>query len=215
MDLARAYQSEIRDGVFRKLLQKVKEQDYGAYLRRIRLNRVRAFTSEAVEFDFPVTALIGTNGGGKSTILGGVAIAHKSIRPALFFPKSSVGDETMTNWSIGYDIIDKAKNPGQPVTRSARFKNSKWARDDLIDRPVIYFGIQRTVPAGERREFKRFATIRYKFSGQRQILTQTVQDQVAKVLGKDVSRFMSAHTLGGAQGEPHRLGARPGGAGRA
>ena len=199
-ELAKAYQSEIRDGVFRKLLQKVKEQDYGAYLRRIRLNRVRAFTGEAVEFDFPVTALIGTNGGGKSTVLGGSAIAYKSIRPALFFPKSSVGDETMANWNIGYDIIDKAKNTNQIVPRSARFKNSKWARDDLIDRPVLYFGIQRTVPAGERREFKRFATFHYKFSGQRQVLTQTVQDQVARVLGKDVSKFLSAdvsptHTL--------------------
>lgn len=198
--MAKAFQSEIRDGVFRKLLQKVKEQDFGEYLRRIRLNKVRAFTGEVVEFDFPVTALIGTNGGGKSTILGGAAIAHKSIKPALFFPKSSLGDESMANWFIGYDIIDKAKNPSQALQRSARFKKSKWARDDLIDRSVLYFGIQRTVPAGERREFKRFATFHYKFSGERRELTQTIQEQVAKVLGKNVSKFTSAdvspsHTL--------------------
>jgi len=179
---------------------KVKEQDYGQYLRKIRLNKVRAFQGEAVDFEFPVTALIGTNGGGKSTILGAAAIAHKSIRPALFFPKSSLGDESMANWSIGYEIVDKAKNPTQPVQRSARFKNSKWARDDLIDRPVLYFGIQRTVPAGERREFKKFATFNYSFSGQRIELTQTVQEQVAKILGKDVSKFTkadvsAAHTL--------------------
>lgn len=198
--VARSYQSEIRDSAIRRLVLKVKEQDYGQYLRKIRLNKVRAFQGEAVDFDFPVTALIGTNGGGKSTILGAAAIAHKSIRPALFFPKSSLGDESMANWSIGYEIIDKDKNPTQPVQRSARFKNSKWARDDLIDRPVLYFGIQRTVPAGERREFKKFATFNYNFSGQRIELTQTVQEQVAKILGKDVSKFMRAdvsatHTL--------------------
>ena len=144
------YQSEIRDSAIRNLLAKVKRQDFGAYLRRIRLAKVRAFQGETVEFEFPVTALIGTNGGGKSTILGSAAIAHKAIRPALFFPKSSIGDESMKDWSIGYEIIDKSKNPTQALQRSARFRNSKWARDDLVERPVLYFGIIRTVPAGER-----------------------------------------------------------------
>ena len=149
--MAQRYRPEIRDNVIRDLLQKVKTQNFGIYLRRARLTKVRAFTDEVVEFDFPVTALIGTNGGGKSTVLGAAAIAHKTIRPALFFPKSSIGDEAMSNWSIGYDIIEKNKNPSHPIQRSARFRNSKWVRDDLIDRPVLYFGIQRTVPAGERR----------------------------------------------------------------
>lgn len=186
------YQSEIRDSTIRALADKVKRLDYGQYLRRIRLNKVRAFANEIVEFDFPVTALIGTNGGGKSTILGAAAIAHKTIRPALFFPKSFIGDETMSDWSIGYDIVEKTKNPSQTIQRSARFKRSKWVRDDLIDRPVLYFGIQRTVPAGERREFKKFATVNYPFSGSKFDLGASVQTQVAKVLGKDVSKFQSA-----------------------
>lgn len=113
---------------------------------------MRAFTGEEVEFDFPVTALIGTNGGGKSTVLGAAAIAYKAIRPALFFPKSSLGDQSMANWSIGYELIEKSKNPTQTIQRRARFLNAKWARDDLIDRKVLYFGINRTVPAGERKK---------------------------------------------------------------
>ncbi len=190
--MPKQYQSEIRDSTIRQLVQKVRDQQYGFYLRKIRLNKVRAFTNEAVDFDFPVTALIGTNGGGKSTILGAAAIAYKSIRPAIFFPKSSLGDESMSNWYIGYDIIDKQKNPNQPVPRSARFKNLKWARDDIMERPVLYFPIQRTVPAGERREFKRFTGRSFRFTGQRVELTPTVQNQVAKILGKDVSHFQSA-----------------------
>jgi predicted ATP-dependent endonuclease of OLD family len=190
--MSNRYQSEIRDSTVRDLLTKVKQQNFGLYLRRIKLNKVRAFSGEVVDFDFPVTALIGTNGGGKSTILGAAAIAHKSIRPALFFPKSSLGDESMSHWAISYDIIDKVKNPKQQIQRSARFRNSKWVRDDLIDRHVLYLGIQRTVPAGERREFKKFATTNYKFLGQRSGLSATVQEQVAKVLGKDVSKFQQA-----------------------
>ena len=159
----RPYQSEIRDNTIRDLLLKVKQLKYGLYLKKVKLTKVRAFSNETVDFDFPVTALIGTNGGGKSTILGAAAIAHKSMRPALFFPKSFIGDETMSEWSIGYEIVHKSNSPHQLIQRSARFKRSKWVRDDLIDRPVLYFGIQRTVPAGERREFKKLATVNYKF----------------------------------------------------
>ncbi|MGY3578855.1 AAA15 family ATPase/GTPase [Bradyrhizobium sp. USDA 4504] len=186
------YQSEIRDSEVRALLQKVKSNSYGSYLRRMKLAKARAFAGEVVDFEFPVTALIGTNGGGKSTILGAAAIAHKSIRPALFFPKSFIGDETMSDWGISFDIVQKSKNPTQLIQRSAKFKRSKWVRDDLIERPVLYFGIQRTVPAGERREFKKLATVNYKFSGKRSQLTAEVQKQVAKILGKDVSRFEHA-----------------------
>lgn len=198
--VAKPFQSEIRESTIRDLLQKVRQQKYGAYLRKVRLNRVRAFHNEAVDFEFPVTALIGTNGSGKSTVLGAAAIAYKSVKPAQFFPKSSVGDSSMSNWGIGYEVIDKSKNVNQTIQRSARFKNAKWARDELLDRPVLHFGIQRTVPAGERKEFKRFATNNYKFSGNHKILAGDVRNQVEKILGKDVSAFTSAdvssaHTL--------------------
>ncbi|MBN9554861.1 MAG: AAA family ATPase, partial [Alphaproteobacteria bacterium] len=175
--MAPKYRSEIRDNVVRDLIAKVKALKYGSYLRNIRLSRVRAFKNETVAFDFPVTALIGTNGGGKSTVLGAAAIAYKSIRPALFFPKSSIGDDSMSNWSIGYDLVNKKTNPTQLIQRSARFRNSKWVRDDLSERPVLYFGIQRTVPAGERREFKKFATMNYEFTGEKNSLEQTIQEQ--------------------------------------
>lgn len=198
--MAKPFQSEIRESTIRDLLQKVRQQKYGAYLRKVRLNRVRAFQNEAVDFEFPVTALIGTNGSGKSTILGAAAIAYKAIRPAQFFPKSSIGDNSMSNWSIGYEVIDKIKNATQTIQRSARFKNAKWARDELLDRHVLHFGIQRTVPAGERKEFKRFASNNYKFKGTHNLLNDDVRKQVEKILGKDVSSFTSAdvthnHTL--------------------
>jgi len=192
--MAGRYRSEIRDSVIRDLIDKVKKQNFGSYLRRVRLTKVRAFRNEEVAFDFPVTALVGTNGGGKSTILGAAAIAfaNKSIKPALFFPKSSVGDDSMADWSIGFDIVDKKTNATHLIQRSARFKNLKWARDDLVERPVIYFGIQRTVPAGERREFKRFATNRFKYNGTLQALGDAVREQVTRVLGKDMTHFNSA-----------------------
>lgn len=190
--MADRYRSEIRDGTIRDLLEKVRKQNFGQYVRRIRLNKVRAFKLQEVSFDFPVTALIGTNGGGKSTILGCAAMAYKPTKPATHFPKSSIGDKSMENWNIGYDLIEKTVHSTQPAQRSARFKQSRWARDDLVDRPVFYFGIQRTVPAGEKTEFKKFATFNYQFEGERRALQKNIQEQAARILGKDMAHFQEA-----------------------
>jgi hypothetical protein len=76
----------------------------------------------------------------------------------------------------------------------------KWARDELLERPVLHFGIQRTVPAGERKEFKRFTSNNYSFTGSHQALEANIRQQVEKILGKDISSFTradvsSAHSL--------------------
>jgi hypothetical protein len=42
-EMAQEYQSEIRESQIRELATKVREQRYGAYLKTIKLNKVRAF----------------------------------------------------------------------------------------------------------------------------------------------------------------------------
>lgn len=191
--MSQKYQSEIRDSTVRDLLTKVKASKFGYYLRRMRLTKIRAFAGEVVDFEFPVTALIAANGGGKSSILGAAALAYKKTKPSIFFPKSSLGDDSMANWGVSFEIIDKGKNSNQLVTRTARFKNAKWARDDVLERNVLYFGITRTVPAGERREFKKIATPKYRYAGSKIHLSGDIISHVAKILGKDVSKFQVAN----------------------
>lgn len=184
--------NEIRESQIRELLNKVERRNFGKYLKRVKINKARAFENQIVEFDFPVTALIGTNGGGKTTILGASAIAYKNIKPRVFFPKSSIGDNSMSNWSMTYELIDKEKNPTQVISRTAKFKNSRWDRNDVLDRNVLHFGIMRTVPASERTEFQRLGRANYKFKGQPSSLEEEVKTQVEKILGKDVSLFQRA-----------------------
>lgn len=90
-------------------VKKVAKLNYDKYLRSMVIT-ARAFTSEELRLDFPVTAVIGTNGGGKSTVLGAAALAYKSIKPRTFFPKSNVGDNSMSNWRIDFVILDRSVN---------------------------------------------------------------------------------------------------------
>ena len=189
--------SQIRDTIIKELLDKVHEKNYGKYLSSVTLKKVRAFNSgyqNRVEYKFPVTALIGPNGGGKSTILGAAACAYKSVKPGLFFPKSSIGDNSMSEWHIEYELIDKQVNPRNEIKKSSKFRRLKWVRDEVADRDVKYFGINRTVPAGEKANFKKLMKPSFQRAKDIPInqIIDTVARQVEHILGKSVQAFKVA-----------------------
>lgn len=182
-------QSEIRPSQVSNLLDRVRKGNYAKYLRSVRLNKVRGFTGTSVSFDFPVTALVGPNGGGKSTVLGSAACAYKAIKPGTFFPKSSIGDNSMAEWSIEYDLIDKTLNATGSTRRSSAFRQLKWVRGDVVSREVAYFGIQRTVPAGERPQFKKLMRPSYTHQQPLESLPGDACREIEHILGRPVTDF--------------------------
>lgn len=183
------FKSEIRDSTITSLLQKAEGRNYGKYLPKLTMRPVRGFTDDTVTFDFPVTAIVGPNGGGKTTILGSAACAYKSIQPKRFFAKSGKYDEAMKDWTIEYEIIDKGVNQKDPIRRTASFKKSKWNRDAL-DRHVLIFGVSRTVPASERSDLRKCISNKFEVpTNQETDFNDAVRRAVSRILGKDIAKF--------------------------
>lgn len=181
--------SEIRESTKIALLTKVRNHDYGQYLYKASIQKIRGFTGEDISFEFPVTALIGPNGSGKSSVLGAAGCAYKAMRPGVFFPKCAIGDESMAGWRIEYELVHKQLSPRQLIRRTSTFRQAKWARDEVVDRPVLYFGIERTVPAGEKARFRKLTSSRYTHTASLDALSPEVAQQVEHVLGKTVADF--------------------------
>jgi len=179
------------------LKQRVSKRNYRKYTLEMRLARVRALKDQKIRFEFPVTALIGTNGGGKSTVLGAAALAYKSVKPGDFFPKSNVGDTSMQNWRIDYELVDRDKEQAANINRNARFVAAKWRREELVDRQVIYFPIKRTVPAGEQPRYKRFIGISNYENPDVQPLEESVIKAAGRILGRDLSKYRVARIKSG------------------
>ncbi|HEY8095129.1 MAG TPA: AAA family ATPase [Methylobacter sp.] len=183
------HKTEIRDSTINSLLEKAASRNYGQYLPKIIMKRVRGFVDEPVSFDFPVTAIIGPNGGGKTTVLGAAACAYKTITPRRFFAKSGKYDETMQDWSIEYEIVDRNMSPKDFLRRTASFRNARWNRD-AVDRNVIVFDVSRTVPANERAELRLCTSGSFKVpESSIKTFELELQRAVARILGKDVSGF--------------------------
>lgn len=180
---------DIRRSDIESLEEKVKKLSYDKYLPSLRLSNVRSFSNQQINFDFPVTAIIGTNGGGKSTILGAVALAYKDVKPGDFFPKSNIGDTSMANWRIDYDIIDRTINKSTAIQRNARFVSAKWRRDAVAERNVVVIPIQRTVPANEQARFKQFVGIIQNKRVTREPIEDTVAANVSRILNKDAKHY--------------------------
>lgn len=180
---------DVRHSDILNLEEKVKKLSYSKYLPSMKLLNVRSFDHQTITFDFPVTAIIGTNGGGKSTILGAAALAYKNVKPGDFFPKSNIGDTSMANWRIEYDVLDRNENKTGPFPRNARFTTAKWRRDNVVERDVVVIPIQRTVPANEQTKFKKFIGITANSAVVKEPIESTIIAHVSRILGKDAKDY--------------------------
>jgi AAA15 family ATPase/GTPase len=183
------FKSEVRDSTINSLLERARDRSYKKYLNKLNLRNVRGFVDQEISFDFPVTAIIGPNGGGKTTVLGAAAIIHREIPPRAFFSKSGRYDSGMQDWTIEYEITDRDISPRNPVQRTASFKNLKWNRDAL-GRQALLFGVSRTVPASERKELLSCTSRKFEVPEDQIIeFGKDVIESVSRILGKDISGF--------------------------
>lgn len=184
------FRSEIRDSQIRELLEKVEGGNYGHYMKSLTMVKVRGFVDQSVSFDFPVTAIIGPNGGGKTTILGAAGLIYKDIKPRRFFAKSGRFDSTMLDWEVSYQLIDRAVAHTGLVARTASYKSAKWSRHQ-VTRPIAVFGVARTVPSTERVEMAKCASNSFDVEDPTWIeaLAPDVATAVTRILGKDVTGY--------------------------
>lgn len=191
-----SYKSEIRDSTIVQLLEKTRKKNYKKYLLSIRLEKIRLFKGERITFDFPVTALIGPNGGGKSTIIGTALLAYQPNKSVNFFKKSRFGDEGMNNWKMEYEVVDKEINNSGTERFDLNYKNDVWTISKKIERDVRFLSIARTVPISENPTFmfrKRISISNKK--GPDDILLKKIDEigeikkQAERILGKSLSNF--------------------------
>ncbi|MFI6887785.1 ATP-dependent nuclease [Streptosporangium canum] len=187
--------SEIRNSDINALSLRVNKKAYDKYLRRMRLIKLRGFLDREVTFDFPVTALVGPNGSGKTTILGAAALIHGKVLPRQFFAKSGKYDDSMKNWKVEYELLDKREQSSTTISRTASYLKAKWNRD-AVEREVHVFGVSRTIPASERKDLSKFIGASFEGFSEEQ-LTEPVIEAVESILGKDARSYLRVSVKSG------------------
>lgn len=200
-------QSEIRDSDREKLAKRVSNRGFGRYLLAMNIVDLRSYHGAQIRFDFPVTALVGANGAGKTTVLGAAALPYAAVQPRLYFAKSGLYDSSMQNWRVEYELVDD--NRGL-VKRTASYRQERWNRD-AVERPILNFGVTRTVPATERKDLSRAIGGQFKGFGEAPLSDIAVRN-LKTILDKEAAGYLLVDTVRGASNQKQIYAARePGG----
>lgn len=184
------FQSEIRESEREHLNKRVQQRGFGRYLLAMNLVNIRAYHDAQIRFDFPVTALVGANGAGKTTVLGAAALPYDEVQPRLYFAKSGAYDSSMQNWRVEYELVDDRRTL---VKRTASYRRERWNRD-AVERPVRIFGVTRTVPATERKDLSRAIGGQFTGFGETALTPEAVK-HVKTILDKDAEGYVLVDTV--------------------
>ena len=147
------------------------------YLRSINIDGLRGWAGQEIRFEFPVIAIAGENGSGKSTILQAAAAGYlspsdprKSFFPSHFFPDTAwdrISGATVT-YKIREGDIERTYNVRKPTQRWKGLQKRPKRR-------VFFYDISRTLPLD--------ATVGYA-----KIANRNSSEISANALGADISK---------------------------
>lgn len=195
-----------------KTLRQRFANDYShALLRRIMLTEgeLRGINSLDIRFEFPITAIAGKNGAGKSTILALACCAYHNQKSGYKLPKRKLPYYTFSDfffqhpeevppegveikYGIAHDNWRKTEalpdSVGIRYQRRWKSKGGKWNDyADRVRRNVVFLGIERIVPHSERSQSRSYSRV-FKDTHPKG-WEDKVKEAVGYVLGKNYEKF--------------------------
>lgn len=158
-------------------------QGFPKRLEWIEIDGLRGWSNQRIELSFPITALVGENGVGKSTVLQAIAVSYQSSDTHFasdFFPNTTW--ETVKGATIRTSIREGA-NSSSTIT-SVRKPTNKWrGNPDRPLRPVVYIDLRRIQPILARFGYGRLANPQLKEEAADAFDTSTL-NRLSNVMGR-------------------------------
>jgi energy-coupling factor transporter ATP-binding protein EcfA2 len=124
-------------------------------LEWLEITGIRGWTGQRVDFDFPIVALVGENGSGKSTVLQSAAAAYRSDLPPELYASDFFPDTPFERVSAA-TIRFSYREGNNSQTRTIRKPTDRWrGNPQRPERPVSYIDLSRIQPVGARVGFSK------------------------------------------------------------
>jgi len=164
------------------------------FLNKITLTNLRGWSGQTVEFRFPVCAVAGENGSGKSTVLKAAACAYdnmhrgaRKLTPALLFLKTQWDNSSIQDAEIKHEITHGDKN-----IQGKWKKTNDWGYSPKGSRPerqVFFLDISRTLPLDATAGYAKVAKLNSEIKTEEDVsISDDLLQAFSHILGGSYSR---------------------------
>ncbi|XJC79889.1 ATP-dependent endonuclease (plasmid) [Delftia tsuruhatensis] len=163
-------------------------------LEWLEISGIHGWAGQRVDFLFPIVAIVGENGAGKSTVIQSAASIYaqpdnrKQLYPSLFFPDTPW--EAITQGSIRYSVREGDRSRTDSLRKLARWRG--YSKRPV--RIVEYIDLSRVQPVGARLGYSRLANPQLKESAERDVWTEDKVRRLSHLLGKKYNSARMAIT---------------------
>jgi len=132
------------------------------HLEFLELTNLRGWTGQRIEFKFPIVAIVGENGMGKSTIIQAAAALYKPPTGDSGYFASSFFPDTAWEELSGIEIKGSVKEGTTSRVVSVRKPTTRWRGiETRRERPVRFLDLKRILPIYSKTGYSRLAKRQY------------------------------------------------------
>ncbi len=162
--------------------------DWRQFIQAIKISNIHGWTGQEIHFDFPVVAVVGENGIGKSTFLKAAACAYKNkngkdFYPSKMFMSTQWDKDALSGASIEYRVREGNES------KSLRWRKSNdWGfspKGKKPERYVFFLDISRTLPLDATAGYAKIAMMANSEAGEGHTISDESRQGLSYVLGQN------------------------------
>lgn len=172
------------------------EGQWKKFIKSITIKNIHGWTGQRIDFNFPVCAIVGENGIGKSTFLKAAACAYNNTCGPTFYPSKMYVKTQWDNNSIDGAYIEYVIQEGDRTRPTHWKKTNDWGYTPKTSKPkrsVFFLDVSRTLPLDATAGYAKIAKQSVSENQGNVMLSDESLEGISYVLGRSyvAARFTS------------------------
>lgn len=164
------------------------------HLEYLELTNIRGWTGQRIEFRFPIVAVVGENGMGKSSIIQAAAAIYKPPQGIQGYFASTFFPDTPWEDLVGIEIRASIKEGANSRLVSIRKPTTRWrGNEGRRERIVKFLDLKRILPIYSKSGYSRLAKRRYT-EGNAELFNVANLGRLSSIVGKTYTLAKQATT---------------------